>query len=123
MTAEQREDLFRFALATLPDGHEVKRRINAIVDKMRKRVEDVVDDVFDAEVEATAVAAWQAIEGQKEAAGREGARNIEEYRRARLGRMERFLSLGSIAVSELYALKNEFKDAHERNPGLCAGCT
>ena len=101
MTAEQREDLFRFALATLPDGHQVKCRINAIVDKMSQRLEDVVDDVFDAEVEETAMAAWQAIEGQKEAAGREGARNIEEYRRARLGRMERFLSLGSIAKNEL----------------------
>jgi hypothetical protein len=120
MTVEQRGDLFRCALVTLPDGHEVKRRINAIVDKMRKRPEDVVDDVFDAEVEATAMAAWQAIEGQKEAAGREGARNIEEYRRARLGRMERFLSLGSIAKNELDALKNEFKEAHERNPGLRA---
>src|SRR6266571_8906998 len=120
LTAEQREDLFRFARSALPDGHQLKCRIDALVEKKSQRLGHIVDEALDAEINTTAIEVWREIEALKDAAGRESARLMEEYRRARLAKVEQFLALGSIAEHELDDLKKAFADAHAHHPDLCA---
>jgi hypothetical protein len=120
LTAEQREDLFRFARSELPDGHRLKCQIDALVEKTSQRLGHIVDEALDAEINETAIEVWKEIEGLKDAAERDRARIIEEYRRTRLARVEQFLGLGSIAEQELDELKKAFAEAHEHHPDLCA---
>jgi hypothetical protein len=86
------------------------------IDRQNERLHDVVDDLVDTGIKEIGVAAWQATEGQHEAAGREFARTTENYHRARLERMQQFLSCGVIAGDELHALWRDFREAHENNP-------
>lgn len=118
LTTDQREDLFRFAQSVLPDGHQLKCRIGSLAPRIGLRFGPIVDHALAAEIEETAIEAWREIEVLKDAAGRESARMIGEYRRDRLAKVEQYLALGSVAEHELDDLKKAFADADERHPDL-----
>jgi hypothetical protein len=78
-TAEQRDDLFRFALSVLPAGHQLRPRIDELLRKAGQRLGHVVDDALAEEIYETAVEVWREIEALKEAAALESTRTIEEF--------------------------------------------
>ena len=120
LSAEERERFLRFVRAKLTDGDPLKCRIDTAVERISQGLEHSVGEMVVDEVKETEIAAWRAIETLKEATGRESVRMTEEYRSARLGRMEQLLSIGSVDPNEWSALQEEFSDAHEQNPELHA---
>jgi len=74
------------------------------------------DSCLDAKGKETLIAVWRAIEAQKEAAGREKAQIIDDYRNAAIGKMQRHLSEGAIVEEELDDLRKGFEIGHGHYP-------
>ena len=120
LNGEERKKFLCFVRTKLADGDPLIRRIDRAVEMISPTQEYPVDEAMADEVKETELAAGRAIEALKEEAGRELARITEKYRRARLDRMEQFLSARAIDPSEWNALQEEFRAAHEENPELQA---
>ena len=69
LTAGQLRNLFHVAATVLPEGHPLKLRIRAIADDINAGTESTVGQALAPEVKDTAIAVWQAIEGQKRQRG------------------------------------------------------
>jgi hypothetical protein len=119
LSVEERERFLRFVGARLPDGDPLKCRIHTAVEMISHNPEHSVGKALAEEVQETETAAWRAIENENEAAIRASVRLTEEFRSARVGRMEQLL-IGSVDPNECRVLQDEFKDAHQQNPELYA---
>ena len=119
LTTEQRQDLLRFAQSVLPEGHQLKHRIDEILNKTGPQG-STVDEALAAEIYETVVEVWREVETLKGATGRESARIVEGYRHTYLAKLDNALALRFIAEHELNDLKNAFAAAHERHPDFSA---
>src|SRR4051812_41407546 len=118
LTAEQRDDVFRFALSVLPAGHQLRPRIDELLRKAGQKLGHV-DDAIAEQIYETAVEVWRGVEALKAASALESARTIEEYRSTWIVRLEEYLALGSIVKHELGDIQKAFADGHEHNPDFC----
>lgn len=120
LSPSERESFLRFVRARLTADDPLKYQIDVAVELISRGVEPPVDHGVADEVKETEIAAWRAMEAQNNAAHRESARITEEYRCARVGRMEQLLSGCSVDRGEWRAIQKEFEAAHEQNPELDA---
>ena len=119
LTTEQRQDLLRFAQSVLPEGHQLKHRIDEILNKTRPPG-PTVDEGLAAEIYETVVEVWREVETLKGAKGRESARIVEGYRHTYVAKLDNALAHRFIAEQKLNDLKNAFAAAHERHPDFTA---
>jgi hypothetical protein len=101
----------------LPEGHQLKRRIDVVLDKTGAPGL-TVDQALTAELYETAVEVWREIESLREEAGSESARIVEGYRRAYVAKLDDALALRVMAEDELNDLKDAFAAAHQYHPGF-----
>jgi hypothetical protein len=117
---DERVALLRFVKSRLPDDDPLKCRIDTAIEVMTQRPADFVDEAIAEEVKSTEVAAWRAIEAQKEISPEEPARIGDEYRNLRLSRFEQLVSLNSGDPGQWSEFEDAFKVDHQENPGLVA---